>query len=91
MGGVVGFSRRRLLSALPLLPALRALRGQEKATFSAGVKVVNLFATVRDKQGQVVRDLTKDDFILQEDRRPRRSGTSRRRAICRSPWACWWT
>jgi VWFA-related protein len=58
-----------MLSALPLFPVLRLLRGQN-ATFSTGVKVVNLFATVRDKQGLVVRDLTKDDFLLQEDRRP---------------------
>jgi VWFA-related protein len=68
MGRNRGVSRRSLL-ALPLLPALRRLRGQN-ATFSTGVKVVNLFATVRDKQGVIVRDLTKDDFLLQEDRRP---------------------
>ncbi len=70
MGRGVGVSRRSLLSALSLFPALRVLRGRQNATFSAGVKVVNLFATVRDKQGQVIRDLTKDDFALQEDRRP---------------------
>jgi VWFA-related protein len=29
--------------------------------------VVNLFATVRNKQGQVVKDLTQDDFVLDED------------------------
>ena len=69
MGRTSGVSRRGLLAGLPLLPALRGLRGQD-ATFSAGVKVVNLFATVRDKQGVVVRDLTKNDFLLQEDRRP---------------------
>jgi len=69
MGRNMSVSRRSLLAALPLFPALRLLRGQN-ATFSTGVKVVNLFATVRDKQGQVVRDLTKDDFVLQEDRRP---------------------
>jgi VWFA-related protein len=34
------------------------------------VKVVNLPVTVRDKHGQIVRDLTKDDFNLQEDGRP---------------------
>lgn len=56
------------MCALPAFAALRSLRGQT-ATFSAGVKVVNLFATVRDKQGAVVRDLDKDDFLLQEDRR----------------------
>ncbi len=69
MGRNRGVSRRRVLAALPLLPALRRLGGQS-STFSAGVKVVNLFATVRDKQGVIVRDLTKDDFLLQEDRRP---------------------
>jgi VWFA-related protein len=39
-------------------------------TISIDVKVVNLPVTVRDKHGQVVRDLTKDDFTLQEDGRP---------------------
>jgi VWFA-related protein len=37
------------------------------ATISVNVKVVNLPVTVRDKHGQIVRDLTKDDFSLQED------------------------
>jgi VWFA-related protein len=34
------------------------------------VNVVNVFATVRNKQGQIVRNLTKDDFLLEEDGRP---------------------
>jgi VWFA-related protein len=34
------------------------------------VKVVTLPVTVRDKKGQIVRNLTKDDFVLQEDGRP---------------------
>ena len=64
-------SRRSLLSAFALLPAARLLRGQQaNTTFSADVKVVNLLATVRDKQGQIVRDLTKDDFLLDEDGHP---------------------
>ena len=66
-------SRRQLIAALSLFPAARLLRGQQDAaspTFSTGVKVVNLFATVRDKKGQIVRDLTKDDFLLDEDDRP---------------------
>lgn len=62
--------RRLLLSALALLPAGRPLRGQKDTTFTADVKVVNLFATVRDKQGRIVRDLNKDDFALEEDGRP---------------------
>jgi len=32
--------------------------------------VVNVFATVRDKEGQIVRNLTKADFTLEEDGRP---------------------
>jgi VWFA-related protein len=32
--------------------------------------VVTLPVTVRDKHGKIVRDLTKDDFTLQEDGRP---------------------
>lgn len=38
-------------------------------TFSAQVKVVTLLATVRDKHGQIINDLSKDDFTLQEDGR----------------------
>jgi VWFA-related protein len=52
-----------------LLPAVFLLQAQE-ATFSAGVRVVNVLATVRDKQRQIIRDLTKDDFLLEEDGRP---------------------
>jgi len=63
-------SRRSLLAAFSLLPASRYVRGQQTPTFSAGVKVVNVFATVRDQKGQIVRDLNKDDFLLDEDGRP---------------------
>ena len=39
-------------------------------TISINVKVVNVLATVRDKHGEIVRNLTKDDFVLEEDDRP---------------------
>jgi VWFA-related protein len=39
-------------------------------TFSTEVKVVNLLASVRDRHGQIISDLAKDDFSLQEDGRP---------------------
>jgi VWFA-related protein len=39
-------------------------------TFSTDVRVVNLFATVHDDHGHVVRNLTADDFTLEEDGRP---------------------
>ena len=44
--------------------------GQGVPTMSVDVKVVTLPVTVRDKHGQIVRNLTKDDFVLQEDGRP---------------------
>lgn len=58
--------------ALATYPAF----GQEQAskdsvsTIAVDVNVVTLPVTVRDKKGQIVRDLTKDDFVLQEDGKP---------------------
>ena len=40
---------------------------QPDRTFSTDVKVVNVLATVRNSKGEIVRDLTKDDFALEED------------------------
>src|SRR4051794_5733750 len=63
-------SRRGMLAALGMLPAAGLIRGQEKQdppTFSTGVKVVNVFANVRDKRGDIVKGLTKADFTLEED------------------------
>lgn len=40
---------------------------KEALTLSVDVKVVNMLATVRDKSGQIIRDLSKDDFNLQVD------------------------
>ena len=59
-----------LLSAVFLLLAGRPLLSQQQPTFSTDVKVVNIVATVREKKGPIVRDLTKDDFALEEDGRP---------------------
>jgi VWFA-related protein len=79
-------TRRSWLSALGLIPAMGLLRGQQQqappapagqqdpAKFSSGVKVVNLFANVRNKKGEIVRDLTKDDFLLDEDGHPQTIG-----------------
>jgi len=64
-------SRRQLLwSAASVLAARRSLRGQNDATFSTDVKVVNVFANVRDKSGRIVRDLNREDFTVKEDGRP---------------------
>jgi VWFA-related protein len=49
--------------------ALCGLARAQDATFSTGVKVVNVLVTVRDRQGQLVKGLTQDDFTLEEDGR----------------------
>jgi VWFA-related protein len=64
--GQTHLSRRAFLAAA----CAGVLRAQQDATFSTDVKVVNVFATVHDKSGKIVSDLTKDDFDLTEDGRP---------------------
>jgi len=44
--------------------------GQPAPKYSTEVKVVNIFATVRDKKGQIVKDLNKEDFTLDEEGHP---------------------
>ncbi len=39
-------------------------------TITHDVKVVNVLATVRDKHGQIINTLTKDDFKLEQDGHP---------------------
>jgi VWFA-related protein len=59
-----------VLFAILLTCSTGSLAAQQEPTFSTDVNVVTVLATVRNKQGQVVRDLTKDDFALEEDGRP---------------------
>ena len=67
-------TRRRVRWVVPSLVFLfcsaSLVPAQEAPTFSTDVKVVNLLATVRTKKGQIIRDLTKDDFLLAENGRP---------------------
>src|SRR5271165_98496 len=59
-----------ILLALFAAISLKSLLAQDVPTFSSDVKVVNVLATVRDKHGQIVNNLTKDDFKLQQDGQP---------------------
>ena len=60
-----------VLSVAVLLLAGAPLRSQQQGpTISVNVKMVTMFATVRDKHGALVRNLTKDDFVLQQDGHP---------------------
>ena len=44
---------------------------QDKPMFRSGVDLVSVAAVVRDRRGQVVRDLSRDDFIVLENGTPR--------------------
>jgi VWFA-related protein len=58
------FSRRTFL-----LGSAGTLFAQD-STFSTDVNVVSLFATVRDSDGRIAKDLTRDDFVLLDNARP---------------------
>lgn len=61
----------RILGSLALACAcLSAQSKDEEPTFSTDVKVVNVFATVRNRGGEIIRNLAKDDFTLSENGRP---------------------
>lgn len=68
------YSRRDFLAFLAASRLALAQQGdktpQSDKTFSTDVNVVNVFVTVRDKKGNILRDLTKDDFKIEEDSRP---------------------
>ena len=70
--------RSFLLSLAAALPAARTLLSQtrpeerpaeKETTFSTDVRVINVLATVRDKQGRFVSTLKKEDFTLTEEGR----------------------
>jgi len=56
-------------AAVVLLLPSQWQMGAQKPDLTVQVKVVNVPATVRDKHGKIVSDLTKDDFVLEEDSR----------------------
>jgi VWFA-related protein len=62
--------KRRSLLLAGLAACAVLLVAQQTTTYSVEVKVVNVLATVRDKHGKLVNNLSRDDFILDEDGRP---------------------
>jgi VWFA-related protein len=70
------YARRRigaLNRLLKIAPAIQVvalgagIRAQQKPQISVRVNEVTLFATVHDPDGRVVKNLTRDDFVLLED------------------------
>jgi VWFA-related protein len=55
---------------LALLLAAPSLPGQLPPPITLNVAAVNLLASVRDKHGNLIRNLPKDDFTLEQDGKP---------------------
>jgi VWFA-related protein len=72
--GLRFLDRRRFVYGLAAAAlAGKRLYGQESkpvTTLSVDVKLVNVYATVRDKKGAIIQNLSKEDFSIQEDGRP---------------------
>jgi VWFA-related protein len=65
------YTRRQFARAAASLLCVGApLIAQDEPTLSVNVSVVNVLATVRTRKGEIVRDLTKDDFTIAENGRP---------------------
>lgn len=59
-----------LILIMPLLLIGLPASSQQGPPITLDVNAVNLLATVRDKHGDIVRNLTKDDFTLEQDGKP---------------------
>ena len=60
-----------LMVVAPSVVSLSATGLQQTPTFRSSVDVVTVAAVVRDRHGRFARDLTKNDFIIEEAGRPR--------------------
>src|SRR5215469_17085823 len=56
-------------SSQPALPSLQA-PSQSSSKISTEVKLVTVYASVRDKHGKIISNLNQSDFVLEEDTRP---------------------
>ncbi len=63
-------SRRAFVTSAAAAAFTPRLPARQQPTFSTEVKVVNIFATVRDKSGQILNTLEKNDFSVLEDGKP---------------------
>lgn len=61
-----------LYLSLVFLPAVCPLLGQQTPLFHTAVDLVNITAVIRSADGQLVKDLTKEDFEVMEDGTPQR-------------------
>jgi VWFA-related protein len=64
--GLLGLISLLSLLGLPVLPLI----SQQTGPVTVNVTAVNLLASVRDKHGALVNNLSKDDFTLDQDGKP---------------------
>src|SRR5262245_55718971 len=69
MQGSNNISRRQFLLSAWCLPFVGQLLRADQDSISVDVKVVNVLVSVRDKDGRIVSNLTRNDFLLEEDGR----------------------
>lgn len=67
---MTGARQLTLWSTILILGGSPSLPGQDQPSFSIDVEIVPVIATVRDKEGHLVTDLEKGDFILEEEGEP---------------------
>ncbi len=60
-----------VLVAMASLPSAGGAQPQEGATFQSKVELITVDAVVVDQSGKPVRGLTREDFVLSEDGRPK--------------------
>jgi VWFA-related protein len=63
---------KTVLHILLLFLSSAGLWGQDVPTISTDVNLVTLLATVHDRDGRLVSDLNRDDFVLKEDGVPQK-------------------
>jgi VWFA-related protein len=62
----------RVLIPTLILTIAAGVWAQDAPTLSVNVNVVTLLATVHDRDGRIVKNLTPDDFVLEEDGVPQK-------------------
>jgi VWFA-related protein len=62
----------RVLISTLILTIAAGVWAQDAPTLSVNVNVVTLLATVHDRDGRIVKNLTSDDFVLEEDGVPQK-------------------
>jgi VWFA-related protein len=63
---------KRVLFTLTLFAIATEMWAQDIPTISKTVNLVTLLATVHDKNGRIINNLTADDFVLEEDGKPQK-------------------